>query len=228
MPRVLAIEPNSERGATLQGALTEHVADVLVVDSNTSAIEVLRADTPDLILLSSLLSPADEDMLFDVLRELPHAEHVQTLHIPQLRTSGKSQRRSKFSLFRSRQDGEGTNGCSPEIFAREVLDYLDRASALKLEVGQEPTEAVMAPATPGAPRDAEESGASFEAAEIAEPVVADRQPPPAAPQSPPAVRRASFEAAAIAFRLLAFAETCRSRSIDGGPHEPQRGRWSRW
>ena len=133
MPRVLAIEPNSERGSTLRTTLDGRVEDVLVVDSNASAIESLGQDVPDLVLLSALLSPSDEDALFECLRSLPHSTHVQTLTIPQIRDTSSSKRRSKFALFGGRRNERGPGGCKPEVFAQQVREYLDRAEELKAD-----------------------------------------------------------------------------------------------
>ena len=133
MPRVLAIEPNSERGSILRTTLQNRVGDVLVVDSNGSALEALEQQVPDLLLLSALLSPSDEDELFDRLKELPESSHVQTLTIPQLRPSGEVSRRTKFSLFGGRRNDRDLEGCDPEIFAQQVEEYLERATELKAE-----------------------------------------------------------------------------------------------
>ena len=51
----------------------------------------LGQDVPDLVLLSALLSPSDEDELFECLRTLPDSTHVQTLTIPQIRATTESQ-----------------------------------------------------------------------------------------------------------------------------------------
>ena len=133
MPRVLAIEPNSERGSILRTTLDGRVEGVLVVDSNASAIESLSQDVPDLVLLSALLSPGDEEELFECLRSLPDSTHVQTLTIPQLRTSTETKRRSKFALFRGRRNERDPGGCEPEVFAQQVREYLDRARDLKAD-----------------------------------------------------------------------------------------------
>ena len=125
MPRVLAIEPNVEKGSLLRTTLDGRVEGVLVVDSNASAIESLGQDVPDLVLLSAMLSPGDEDELFECLRSLPDSTHVQTLTIPQIRATTDTKRRSKFALFGGRRNERDPRGCEPEVFAQQVREYLD-------------------------------------------------------------------------------------------------------
>ena len=137
MPRVLAIEPNSERGSILRTTLDGRVEGVLVVDSNASAIESLGQDVPDLVLLSALLSPSDEDELFECLRSLPDSTHVQTLTIPQIQITTNTKRRSKFALFGGRRNERDLGGCEPEVFAQQVREYLDRAQDLKADTPAE-------------------------------------------------------------------------------------------
>ena len=102
-----------------------------MVDSNASAIESLGQDVPDLVLLSAMLSPSDEDELFECLRSLLDSTHVQTLTIPKIRATTDTKRRSKFALFGGRRDERDPGGCEPEVFAQQVREYLDRAQDLK-------------------------------------------------------------------------------------------------
>ena len=53
MPRVLAIEPNYDVGSTLRRTLDVYGDEVLVVDSKTAALESIRQEVPDLILMSA-------------------------------------------------------------------------------------------------------------------------------------------------------------------------------
>ena len=136
MPRVLAIEPNYDVGSTLRRILDGHGDDVLVVDSNAAALESIRHEIPDLVLMSALLSPTDEDDLFDYLKSLPAASHVQTLTIPQFRSTPETTTKSKFSFLRGRRSETAAGGCDPALFANQVSDYLDRARALRRELAE--------------------------------------------------------------------------------------------
>jgi CheY-like chemotaxis protein len=131
MPRVLAIEPNVEKGSLLRTTLNRRVEGVLVVDSNASALESLGQNVPELVLLSARLSSGDEDELFECLRSLPDSTHIQTLTIPQIRATTDLKRRSKLALFGSRRNERDPGGCEPEVFAQQVRKYLDRAQNLK-------------------------------------------------------------------------------------------------
>ena len=133
MPRVLAIEPNYDVGSTLRRTLDVYGKEVLVVDSKTAALESIRQEVPDLILMSALLSPTDEDDLFDRLKSLRGTEHVQTLNIPQFRSTPGAPSKSKFSFLRGRRVA-AAGGCDPAQFANEVSDYLEQAATLRGEL----------------------------------------------------------------------------------------------
>ena len=84
-PLVLAIEPDLRQAAIVKRIVREKVfADVAVVDSRDAALEAMRTTIPDVLLLSALLSPRDEDELVAHLRTRRDAEHLQTHTIPQL------------------------------------------------------------------------------------------------------------------------------------------------
>ena len=133
MPRVLAIEPNYDVGSALRRTLDVYGDEVLVVDSKTAALESIRQEVPDLILMSALLSPTDEDDLFDCLKSLRGTEHVQTLNIPQFRSTPGAPSKSKFSFLRGRR-GAAAGGCDPAQFASEVSAYLERAATHRGEL----------------------------------------------------------------------------------------------
>ena len=83
---VLAIEPDPSQATVLRQIIgTRTKADVTVVESRDTAIDALGEAVPDLILLTALLSPGDEEALIRHLRTLPQATDVQTLTIPRLR-----------------------------------------------------------------------------------------------------------------------------------------------
>ena len=134
MADVLAIEPNAEQRSILQEILREHAdAKVLVVESKDSAIAAIQRQTPDLVLVSALLSPRDESEIVDCIKALPNATHLQTLTIPLLRSNQpkQAQAQGRFSIFRKRRQTAGTEGCDPRKFAEEVSEYLGHAAVLR-------------------------------------------------------------------------------------------------
>ena len=85
MPIVLAIEPDLRQAAIIKRIVRDKIhADVVVVDSRDAALAEIRINIPDVLLLSALLSPRDEDELIAHLRLLDGADHLQTHTIPQL------------------------------------------------------------------------------------------------------------------------------------------------
>ncbi len=139
-PLVLAIEPDLRQAAIVKRVVREKaLADVMVVDSRDAAIEALRTSMPDVLLLTALLSPRDEDDLMAHLRTLDNAGHLQTHTIPQLASAlgpgeGKSSR-GLLSAFRRKKEAEPiAAGCDPDLFAEEVRVYLQRAADKKREL----------------------------------------------------------------------------------------------
>src|SRR5688572_9123626 len=135
---VLAIEPDLRQAAIVKRIVRENaLADVVVVDSRDAAIEAMRTCMPDVLLLSTLLSPRDEDELMAHLRTLDNAAHLQTHTIPQLASSlGPGEERGSgglFSAFRRKKDTATAPvaGCDPEMFADEIRAYLQRAAEKK-------------------------------------------------------------------------------------------------
>src|SRR3954454_13803986 len=123
-PLVLAIEPDVRQAAIVKRIVRERVfADVAVVDSRDTALEALRTTMPDVLLLSTLLSPRDEDELFAYLRTHQDAEHLQTHTIPQLASAvpgaddSKPSRGLLASWRRRKEPGAAPSGCDPDLFA---------------------------------------------------------------------------------------------------------------
>ena len=88
MALVLAIEPDIRQGGILKRIVRELVqADLVLVESRDAAIAAIDQQIPDVILLTALMSPRDEDELVAHLRTLENAGHLQTHTIPQLASS---------------------------------------------------------------------------------------------------------------------------------------------
>src|ERR1700730_10524114 len=129
MSVVLAIEPDSSQAEALRKAVRGRADVELVLVSNTAAaIRALERSVPDLILVSAVLSPRDEDALFAHLRSLDGSSHIQTLTIPQLRRGKESAKKNaSIGRFRKKAAAPGPAGCDPAVFAEQISGYLARA-----------------------------------------------------------------------------------------------------
>ena len=82
MALVLAVEPDHRQATILKRIVRELVrADLVLVDSRDAAVAALTARVPDVILLTALLSPRDEEELVAYLRTLVwRAAHPDAHH----------------------------------------------------------------------------------------------------------------------------------------------------
>jgi hypothetical protein len=134
MPLIVAIEPDRRQAAQLSalGRGPLRGAQLVVAGSTARAIAVLGGRVPDLILISALLSPKDEEALADRLRELDEvAAHVQTLTIPVLAAPRRTKNNDGVlsRLRRPRTKAATPDGCDPRVFAEQVAEYLRHAAA---------------------------------------------------------------------------------------------------
>lgn len=163
LPLVLAIEPDLRQAAIVKRVVKERVqAEILVVDSRDAAIEAIRTAMPDVLLVSALLSPRDEDDLMAHLRTLEGAAHLQTHTIPQLASAlGRGEDDGGgglFSAFRRRKSSNSAPaGCDPDLFANEIRVFVQRAEEKKREaaeapvIARRPSSALRAVDAPAAP-----------------------------------------------------------------------------
>ncbi len=137
MALVLAIEPDLRQAAILKRIVKEKVrAQLVLVDTRDAAISAIDAQIPDVILVTALLSPRDEEELVAHLKTLAGAEHLQTHTIPQLasgRLAADDEGGGLFGKFRRKKESAPMPGCDPNLFADEIGTFLDRASQLKAE-----------------------------------------------------------------------------------------------
>jgi hypothetical protein len=148
---VLAVEPDLRQGEILTRVIREKVhADLVLVESRDAALSALAGRTPDVVLLTALLSPRDEDELLGHLRRMPNSGHIQTHTIPQL-ASGEAPRNvpsgggllSKLRKKKKKADDAPIAGCDPALFASEVRSYVKRAEELKQELQGEAARAAI-------------------------------------------------------------------------------------
>ena len=101
MSTVLVVQPDEVQADVLRQIFAKRVgAELVMVDSTMEAVDEIARRMPDLILLSALLSPRDEDALIAHLRSLDGASHLQTITIPQFRTGPAKAPEKKGGLFR--------------------------------------------------------------------------------------------------------------------------------
>ena len=133
MPLILVIVADPHEAAQLatliQGRLSVDLVQAAEVGEGLLALE---DRIPDLILTPPLLSPFDDGVLDEYLRDLgPAGTHIQTVRIPVLSQAPKKAKRLGFSLRRKKPETPTIDGCDPKVFADEIEQYLARASEEK-------------------------------------------------------------------------------------------------
>jgi len=136
MALILAVEPDERQAAILSGVVMNQLrADLVLVNSKDAAIARISRQVPDLILLTTLLSPRDEKEIVGQLRKMEDVEHLQTLTIPLLGSAAPEEEKGGGLLraFRRKRAAAGPRGCDPMHFAKEIRTYLKRAAEIKAE-----------------------------------------------------------------------------------------------
>jgi hypothetical protein len=130
---VLVVQPDETQADVLRAIFAKRVgAELVIADSAAEALVEIGARVPDLIMLSPMLSPRDEDALIAHLRSLDGASHLQTITIPQFRTTAaKKAPEKKGGLFRKKSKTPAPTGCDPMAFAEEVVARLKEASDIR-------------------------------------------------------------------------------------------------
>ena len=132
MSTVLVVQPDEVQADVLRQIFAKRVgAELVMVDSTMEAVDEIARRMPDLILLSALLSPRDEDTLIAHLRSLDGASHLQTITIPQFRTGPAKAPEKKGGLFRKKSKAPAPIGCDPMAFAEEVVAHLKDACEIR-------------------------------------------------------------------------------------------------
>jgi hypothetical protein len=137
MPLLLAFQPDPIQASALRDALRDQIrGEVVVVESIDTALATIDCRIPDVILLPALMPPAEEDYLMAYISTVPGADHVQTIGIPRFerRDVENLPTRSFFRWQRPQPHDARAVGCDSGVFARDVVDYLTRAKALKEEI----------------------------------------------------------------------------------------------
>jgi hypothetical protein len=141
MQLILAIDSDPRRSEQLASLVHARLkVDLVQSTSAGEGLHALKDRIPDLILTSPLLSPFDDGVLDEYLRELGAAgAHVQTVRIPilTLAPSKKGLADRLFVLGRTKPTSPATpDGCDPTVFADEIALYLTRAVSARQSVAQ--------------------------------------------------------------------------------------------
>jgi len=130
----LAIEPDASQAAILERTIGARIGGTLkVVASTEEAFAALERRLPDLILVSPLLPPQDEEQIVARLAARGgDASHVQLLSIPRIRDGEQPSEKKRRFGWQSQKDASSVSeGCDPVAFANEVAEYLAQAATLR-------------------------------------------------------------------------------------------------
>ena len=133
MQLILAIDSDPRRSEQLANLVRARLSvDLVQAASAGEGLHALKDRIPDLILTAPLLSPFDDGVLDEYLRDLgAAAAHVQTLRIPML-SSGPRKKSAAGRLFllgrkKNQTSSAAPDGCDPKVFADEIAHYLTRS-----------------------------------------------------------------------------------------------------
>jgi hypothetical protein len=133
--RILAIEPDPARAATLQRLVRGHVAaDFEIVKSCAEAMKAIAKRVPDLVLTSTFLQPAEEAALTDSLKQLADAAHVQLINVPHFIEfdDSRSESRPRILNFLRRRAALVRPVCDPRTVREQIEHYLEKARIEKV------------------------------------------------------------------------------------------------
>jgi hypothetical protein len=139
MQLILAIDSDPRRSEQLVSLVRARLkVDLVQATSAGEGLHMLKDRIPDLILTSPLLSPFDDGVLDEYLRDLGAAgAHVQTVRIPVLSATPKKRGLTDrlFVLGRTKETSPAApDGCDPTVFADEIALYLSRAVSARQSV----------------------------------------------------------------------------------------------
>ena len=130
----LAVEPDASQAAILERMLGARIGGTLkVVGSTEEAFAALERRLPDLILVSPLLAPPDEEQI--VARLAARGGMPRMCSCCRFRgfetTEQPSEKKRRFGWQSQKDSSSVSEGCDPVAFANEVADYLAQASTLR-------------------------------------------------------------------------------------------------
>ena len=134
MAYALAVEPDASQAEALERMLNARIGGALrVVGSIDEAFGALVERIPDLILMSPLLAPQDEEQIVARLGSMGiDASHVRLLSIPRFGDNpAPVEKKRRFGWQSQKEPSYVGGGCDPVAFANDVTEYLSQASTLR-------------------------------------------------------------------------------------------------
>jgi len=128
--RILAIEADAQRARALRDLFRRREAiDLTIVRSVGDATASIDERTPDVVLTSVFLPPADVEALTRHLKMTPGAAHVQVLIAPELDGPAheRSERHRRARRLLARRAPTPVTTCDAAAVLNHIDNYLDRA-----------------------------------------------------------------------------------------------------
>ena len=148
MNRILAIEPDADRGARLQQLLREHLnTDLVLSRSAHAAIAAMTETRPDLILTSAMLSANEDQDLVAHLRATPSLRHLPLLTIPPVVEAPAAEARSSglmSRLLRRRQPQALFPMYDIGVVITRIKDALEQSKIAVARAEEEAQDAIAA------------------------------------------------------------------------------------
>jgi hypothetical protein len=125
---VLALESDPAQAAAIRHIVCDVVhARLTLVASVKDALEALHRDRPDLVLLPTLVTPAEETELVDALRALPDGANIETLTTPVLKALEEPTPAKGWRSWVSRTQWQPARADETRLFAQRLAWSLQRA-----------------------------------------------------------------------------------------------------
>lgn len=141
-PLIVAVERDERQIEHLTNVASRVNAELRLTDSIDSALRLIDAELPDVILIPALLSSRDELALGARLRDLgAAAAHVQTLTIPRFEPLPPSAAGRMLSFRREKREKARATLLprdAADSFADQLTIYLERATAIRPSPRREP------------------------------------------------------------------------------------------
>lgn len=130
--RVLAVEPDPLIRSRLEAVLRSRLRQPAQITATAEdAIRAIERQLPDLVLTSSLLRPAEVDMLTDHLSARDDTSHIPILITPHLAGAQQAPASGARHLWRTRRSSEVAGSSDTDAFLRQLDDYFAQADAAR-------------------------------------------------------------------------------------------------